>query len=337
MHDIPRYEGILTHPFHPIAMTVFAKNTTTEYIPVYVDYLFGTSQFLIFLCSCFLNPIVFSYHFTKRKKTTSLLLFLLSVSDFTTLITAIPSIYHFFKAARDEVVPANWFNMSFTVIQLFFFRLSLFITTMMSVQRLVAITFPRYVIKPRMVYITLSIWFILIAISFFMYMLKIKAFPPIKDAPKYNLTTTRDCYCVWDPMVQTVTCPLGWDEVVNTFIINLLAPAFINIITSAITITKLLKRNAKVHGRKSVITIVLLSISAGFMYVPAPFVGFLMGEFEQFNTEVADGGNVMMNRKAVYEIPMFLVVAFLPQITSALNPIILIVRGSTLQEYARHS
>ena len=162
------------------------------------------------------------------------------------------------------------------------------------------------------------------------------AFPPIKDAPKYNLTTTRDCYCVWDPMVQTVTCPLGWDEVVNSFFINLLAPAFINIITSAITITKLLKRNAKVHGRKSVITIVLLSISAGFMYVPAPFVGFLMSEFEQFNTDVADGGNVMMNRKAVYEIPMFLVVAFLPQITSALNPIILIVRGSTLQEYSRH-
>lgn len=136
-------------------------------------------------------------------------------------------------------------------------------------------------------------------------------------------------------MVQTVTCPLGWDEVMNTFIINLLAPAFINIITSTITITKLLKRNAKVHGRKSVITIVLLSISAGFMYVPAPFVGFLMGEFEQFNRE-AHTQDEMENRKGVYEIPMFLVVTFLPQITSVMNPIILIVRGSALQEYARH-
>ena len=159
-------------------MTVFARegNITdgTGKIPASVDYLFGTSQLLIFLCSCLLNPIVFSYHFKKRKKTTSLLLFLLSVSDFTSLLTALPSIYHFYRKERDEVRPSSWHEMAFTIIQLFFFRLSLFITTMMSIQRLVAITIPRYVIKPRMVYITLSIWFTLITISFFMYMLEIE-------------------------------------------------------------------------------------------------------------------------------------------------------------------
>ena len=138
---------------------------------VTLDYVFGCSQCLMLVTSCILNPIVFIYHFRNRKKTTSLLLFFLAVSDFLSLITGLPAaIYHFLKPERDFIAPPTVITFILTILQLFFYRMSLFITTMMSVQRLVVITFPRYVIKPRLIYTVLFFWLINMVLCFLMYM-----------------------------------------------------------------------------------------------------------------------------------------------------------------------
>lgn len=131
-------------------------------------------------------------------------------------------------------------------------------------------------------------------------------------------------------MVQSLTCPVGWDDVINNFLINLFLFALINIISSSITVVKLLIRTTKVHGRKSVITIVLLSISSSFMYAPAPIGAMMLNDFEEYNPH-----SDTFSRKVEYEITFFLIISYLPQITSVLNPIILIVRGSQLQDFLK--
>ena len=154
----------------------------------------------------------------------------------------------------------------------------------------------------------------------------------ISSVQKYELSETKGYYCVWDPMVQSLTCPVGWDDVINNFLINLFLFALINIISSCITIVKLLTRTTKVHGRKSVITIVLLSISSSFMYAPAPIAAMMLNDFEEYNPHSSAG---TFTRRIEYEITFFLTISYLPQITSVLNPIILLVRGSQLQEFVK--
>lgn len=133
-------------------------------------------------------------------------------------------------------------------------------------------------------------------------------------------------------MVQSLTCPVGWDDVINNFLINLFLFALINIVSSGITIVKLLTRTTKVHGRKSVITIVLLSISSSFMYAPAPIAAMMLNDFEEYNPHSSAG---TFTRRVEYEITFFLTISYLPQITSVLNPIILLVRGSQLQDFVK--
>jgi len=312
-------------------MTVFYRENGTN--SVTLDYVFGCSQCLMLITSCLLNPIVFVYHFRNRKKTTSLLLFFLAVSDFLSLITGLPAaIYHFLKPERDFIAPPTILTFVLTILQLFFYRMSLFITTMMSVQRLVVITFPRYVIKPRLIYTVFFIWFLNMVVCFLMYMTDVGIPPIVSGVQKYELSETKGYYCVWDPMVQSLTCPVGWDDVINNFLINLFLFALINIISSCITIVKLLTRTTKVHGRKSVITIVLLSISSSFMYAPAPIGAMMLNDFEEYNPHSSAG---TFTRKIEYEITFFLIISYLPQITSVLNPIILLVRGSQLQEFVK--
>ncbi|KAL5261434.1 hypothetical protein ACHWQZ_G007214 [Mnemiopsis leidyi] len=312
-------------------MTVFYRENGTD--SVTLDYVFGCSQCIMLATSCLLNPIIFVYHFRNRKKTTSLLLFFLAVSDFLSLITGLPAaIYHFLRPERDFIAPPTVITFVLTILQLFFYRMSLFITTMMSVQRLVVITFPRYVIKPRLIYIILFLWLLNMVLCFLMYMTDVGIPPIVSGVQKYELSETEGHYCVWDPMVQSLTCPVGWDDVINNFLINLFLFALINIISSCITIVKLLTRTTKVHGRKSVITIVLLSISSSFMYAPAPIAAMMLNDFEEYNPHSSAG---TFTRRVEYEITFFLTISYLPQITSVLNPIILLVRGSQLQEFVK--
>ena len=150
-------------------MTVFYIANGT--IPRSLDYGFGTCQCLMFLLSSLLNPIVFFFHLRTRKKSTSLLLVLLALSDFVSILIGVPgSVYNFFRRERDRVAPPTLLMLALTIGQLFFYRLSLFITTMMSIQRLVCIIFPRYIIKPRLIYMVLLVWFINMVFSFVMYM-----------------------------------------------------------------------------------------------------------------------------------------------------------------------
>lgn len=158
--------------------------------------------------------------------------------------------------------------------------------------------------------------------------------PLVPDVHKFNLDETRGHYCVYDPMVQSISCQVGWDDIINTFIINLFLFALINIISSGITIFLLLTRTTKVHGRKSVVTIVLLSISSSFMYAAAPIGAIMLRDFKEYNINDQTSAAAFY-RSPKYEISFFLIITFLPQITSVLNPIILIARGSKLQTYVR--
>ena len=162
----------------------------------------------------------------------------------------------------------------------------------------------------------------------------ISGIPPIvANVQKYHLEGMLNSFCVWDPMVQSVSCQLGWDDVINNFAINLFGWALVNIITSSITIIKLHSRRTKVHGRKSIITIVLLSISSCFMYAPAPIGALMLAKFEDYNEFASGRKPEYLIREPSYEITFFLIITYLPQITSVLNPIILIVRGSRLRKF----
>ena len=163
----------------------------------------------------------------------------------------------------------------------------------------------------------------------------ISGLPPIvSHVQKYELNETKGHYCVYDPMVQSISCKVGWDDIINNFLINLFIFALTNVISSAITIALLLVRTTKVHGRKSVVTIVLLSISSSFMYAAAPIGAIMLRDFEEYNVNNQTSA-VNFYRSPKYEITFFLIITYLPQITSVLNPIILIARGSKLQDYVR--
>ena len=153
-------------------MTIFHRNGTS--VPHIVDIGFGVSQCLMLIVSCILNPVVFYFHFCNKRKTTSLLLAFLAASDFLSLLFGLPlAIYNFLKSQPDLVATPTPSDYLITVIQLFFYRLSLFITTMMSVQRLIAVTIPRYILKARLVYLVLLIWFVQMVVGFVMYMVNV--------------------------------------------------------------------------------------------------------------------------------------------------------------------
>ena len=120
---------------------------------------------------------------------------------------------------------------------------------------------------------------------------------------------------------------------------NMLNPTLlpqINLVASIWTIIKLISRGTALHSiaeKKSIVTIVLLSISASFMYAPAPIGALLLSNYDLYNpTEVKEG---VYDRKVEYEITWFLIISYFPQITSVLNPVILMIRGSQLQEFVR--
>ena len=97
-------------------MTVFYRENGS--VPITLDYAFGTSQVFMLLTSCLLNPIVFFFHFQNRKKTTSLLLYLLALSDFLSLLIGLPfAIANFFKAKRDFIAPPTPFLFILTILQ----------------------------------------------------------------------------------------------------------------------------------------------------------------------------------------------------------------------------
>ena len=140
-------------------------------VPRSLDYGFGASQCLMFVISSLLNPFVFFFHFRSRKKSTSLLIALLALSDFVSIIIGVPgAVYNFFRSGQDLVAPPTPLIYVLTIAQLFFYRLSLFITTIMSVQRLICIAYPRYVITPRMISVVLLVWFLNMIVCFIMYM-----------------------------------------------------------------------------------------------------------------------------------------------------------------------
>ena len=90
-------------------MTIFYRpESLNGTLPVGFDYVLGSSQLLMLLVSSLLNPVVFVFHWRNRKKTTSLLLFLLAFSDFISLLLGIPySIYNFFRPSPDLIQPAG--------------------------------------------------------------------------------------------------------------------------------------------------------------------------------------------------------------------------------------
>ena len=98
---------------------------------------------------------------------------------------------------------------------------------------------------------------------------------------------------------------------------------------------KLRLRRTKVHGRKSIVTIVLLAVSASFMYAPAPIAALFLSNYAQYNPTPRAPGS--FSRDVKYELAFFLTVSFLPQITSVLNPVILLVLGSQLQDWVRET
>ena len=61
----------------------------------------------------------------------------------------------------------------FTILVLLFFRMSLFLTSLMSVQRLMAITHPSYVIRAKLIYMVLLVWLLNMIGCFVMYLIDI--------------------------------------------------------------------------------------------------------------------------------------------------------------------
>lgn len=158
-----------------------------------------------------------------------------------------------------------------------------------------------------------------------------------KGNAKYELVETNGTFCVWEPMIQMISCKMGIDDVINNFMVNLFGYAFISIIASCITVVKLLSGNTKVHGRKSVVTIILLAVSSSFMYLAAPIGALMLRNFDDYNQDVSTSVEFYQKRDVKYEITFFMIITYLPQITSVLNPIILITRGTQLQDFIRQS
>ena len=133
-------------------------------IDVYLNYIWGVLILVPFIISSLINPVVFIYKYNQPRSAASLLYMMLSASDFmTTLLRPIFLSYELLKPGLDEYLPLSFNNC--TTTRLFrgfyynlFTELSLATTASLAVMRFIAIQFPFYRPRKRLISGAIVAW-----------------------------------------------------------------------------------------------------------------------------------------------------------------------------------
>ena len=140
-------------------ITLRNENHTTE-TDVYLNYIWGVLILVTSIISTLLNPVVFIFNYNQPRSTASLLYMMLSASDFlTTLLRPIILSYELFKPGLDsyatgctatKIFRGSYKNM--------FDELSSTTTACLAIMRFIAIQFPFYRPRKRIMFSAIVTW-----------------------------------------------------------------------------------------------------------------------------------------------------------------------------------
>ena len=132
-------------------------------IDVYLNYIWGVLILAPFIISTLINPVVFIYKYNQPRSAACLLYMMLSASDFlTTLLRPIILSYELLKPGLDEYLPLTNICTTTRLFRGFYYNLftelSLATTASLAVMRFIAIQFPFYRPRKRLISGAIVAW-----------------------------------------------------------------------------------------------------------------------------------------------------------------------------------
>ena len=132
-------------------------------LDVYLNYILGVLILVPFIISTLINPVVFIYKYNQPRSAASLLYMMLSASDFlTTLLRPIILSYELLKPGLDEYFPLTNICTTTRLFRGFYYNLftelSLATTASLAVMRFIAIQFPFYRPRKRLISGAIVAW-----------------------------------------------------------------------------------------------------------------------------------------------------------------------------------
>ena len=296
-------------------MVVFHHNTTIKLSDKFLNYGYGAALPFCFLVSTALNPIVVLHNARRNQNVSTLLFQLLAVSDFiTNIYQPIFMAYLLLMKAisvEEEPTPLHYIS---TILMAWVKQGSGMLTTLLSITRYIKIKSPFCIVNRKFILLYIAMNFIYFDVGF----------PVI-------LLTSDECYIdrrvgyVWHDM----------KKMLDLWACILLAPfaihSLVAIVTSILTVYCLRNRSelsgtncnkSMRYQRKSCLTILILN--AGNMMLFLCCVTYLFLKYLGKENDVAWSN--------VYDLILFNLFGFIPIFLSALNPLIITLRSTSMKQ-----
>ena len=292
--------------------------TTTD---VYLNYICGVLILIPFIISTLLNPVVFIYRYNQPRSAASLLYMILSASDFmTNLWRPLILSYELFKPELDD------FLSEYTVTNIirafsfnFFSDLSSTTTACLAVMRFIAMQFPFYRPRKKILFWAIMVWTLL-------YMIPVNAFMLWVCQNQGN-----GIYVAWMRPQQALFIWETKHIFIKMVCIRYTMTTFISLAASGLTLRAMLKYkntpNARPRNNKGCIVIVVMN-AALIINVAISVIAAVPALFDpNYKFSEYKPGTLM--------ILGFFLLWIGSNILSAFNPLIIVLFSSELKELIR--
>ena len=292
---------------------------------VYLNYICGVLILVPFIISTLVNPVVFIYKYNQPRSAASLLYMMLSASDFlTTLLRPIFLSYELLKPGLDDYISFNctatrifsdvYYNM--------FGKFSLTTTASLAIMRFIAIRFPFYRPRKKILFGAI-VTFTLTSVIPFMTPMLLASSSQGKNGVYVTWLRPIQEFYIWDDSNIHVTVKINVIRSVITSIIVLVA--------SGLTVIAMLRIKKTPNARsrnKGCITIIVMNAALLFHMI-VTFKDLVPIIFDpDYNSPKTTHMNTSAN------LAVFLICNG-PVILSAFNPLVIVLFNSQIRQFIR--
>ena len=296
--------------------------TTTD---VYLNYFWGVLILIPFIISTLLNPVVFIFKYNQPRSAASMLYMILSVSDFlTNLLRPIILSYELLKPELDHFQSVcTTTKLVRTFYYNFFSEISLATTACLAIMRFIAIQFPFYRPRKRILIWAILVWTLLFIIPIDVIMLWVSN----------NQLGKNGFYLGWLRSHQYLFL---W-EAKNTFVkvicMRYTITTLISLAASGLTMIAMLRNKSAPHARprnnKGCVAIVVMN-AALIIHLILSFKDTLPMIFDPDYDKLYD-----LQEPVTLEILSQFLLGNGGVILSAFNPLVIVIFSSVLKEFIR--
>jgi len=294
--------------------------TTTD---VYLNYIFGILILIPFIISTLLNPVVFIYKYNQPRSVASILYMMLSASDFlTTLFRPILLSYEFLKPGLDDYVQLCTTSRQVRFSFLIFQELSCTVTTFLAVMRFIAIQFPFYRPRKKILFGTILAWSLIC-------FMPVMCFTSWVCGHQGRNALTENVVFWLRP--QQVLVPKDPQSIIfKTQIIRYMFTTAVALIASVATVVAMLRNKSTPNTRsrdRGCVTIVVMNTAS----IISLFIMMKDGIPLIFGT---DAQTQLPALTTTYNMLLFLLVN-IPLLLSAFNPLVIVLFSSQIKGFIR--